>query len=129
MNDPEKPYDLSYEVRPEYLYSYIKGDLSRSETKVDCWREIISRCRSGEHERLLAVLDGPGNSTSIEAFISSRAIVELGLTGIKIAFVDLDPANYENNQFGELVASNRGAFAKVFTNESDAHDWLVGSGK
>jgi len=51
------------------------------------------------------------------------------LTGIKIAFVDFDPASYENNQFGELVAGNRGAFAKVFTTESNAHDWLVGPGK
>jgi hypothetical protein len=128
MGDSADLYELSYEVRPEYLYAYIKGDLSGSETKVDCWREIIQRCRAGEHEKLLVVLDGPGNSTEIDAFESSREIVALGLSGIKIAYVDLDPANLENNQFGELVAYNRGAFAKVFTTEPEAHNWLIGPG-
>lgn len=125
MTEPARLYTISYETRPEYLYAYIKGDLSTSETKVECWREMIAHCRAGQHDQLLVVLDGPGNSTEIDAFTSSRAIVEIGLTGIKIAFADLDPANYQNNQFGELVAENRGAFAKVFTTENDAHNWLV----
>jgi len=70
-------------------------------------------------------MEGQGNVTEADAFESSRDIVALGLDGIKIAYVDLDPANHQNNQFGELVAENRGAFAKVFTNEKDAEEWLL----
>lgn len=129
MNQTERLYELSYENRPEYLYAYIKGDLSESKTKVECWDQIIRRCRADERERLLVVLDGPGNSTELDAFESSREIVDLGLQGLKIAYVDLDVANYESNQFGELVAGNRGAFAKVFTTEPEAHNWLTGPRK
>ena len=126
MDDPVKLYEISFEPRTEYLYAFVKGDLGASETKVRAWAEIIKRCREDERERLLVVQDSPGNATPADAFESSRDIVALGLSGIKIAFVDLDPANYENNQFGEMVAGNRGAFAKVFTTEAEAHNWLVG---
>ncbi len=126
MNDPKRPYDISYDIRPEYLRAFIMGDLSETVTKVKVWAEIIDRCRESGHARLMTVLDGPGNTSEIDAFDSSRQIVSLGLSGIKIAYVDLDPANHENNQFGELVAENRGAFAKVFTTEAEAHNWLIG---
>lgn len=127
MNSPRKLYSVSFELRPEYLFALIKGDLSRSATKIECWERIIGRCRERECERLLVVLDGPGNSTEMEAYESSRGIIELGLTGLKIAYVDLDPANHQNNKFGERVADNRGVFAKVFTTETEAHEWLIGS--
>lgn len=126
MDESAGLYTISYENRPEYLRAYIIGDLSRSRTTVECWNTIIKRCRADECERLLVVLDGPGMSNELDAFESAREIADLGLKGIKIAFVDLEPANYKNNQFGELVAGNRGAFAKVFTTEADAHKWLVG---
>lgn len=129
MKDPPKLYVVSFKERPEYLYAFIKGDLSLSPTKVECWDKIIRRCREKEYTRLLVVLDGPGNSTELDAYESSRGIIDLGLDGIKIAYVDLDAANYTNNQFGELVADNRGVFAKVFTTESDAHDWLTAQKK
>lgn len=125
MTTGNKLFKVSFEERPVYLYAYIEGDLSETETKVDCWDKIIKRCRALEHKRLLVVLDGPGNSSELEAYQSSRRIIDLGLIGLKIAYVDLNAANHSNNQFGELVASNRGAFAKVFTTEAEAEKWLV----
>ena len=69
--------------------------------------------------------DSPGNGTETNAFVSSQGIVGLGLDGIKIAFVDIDPSNHEVNKFGELVAANRGANARVFYDEDPALDWLL----
>lgn len=125
MAAPSKLYYLSFETRPEYLYAFAKGDIAAPDTRVELWTEIIARCRRDKYDKLLVVQDSPGNATSTDAFTSSAGIVSLGLEGIKIAYVDLDPANHQINQFGELVASNRGANAKVFTNEAEAIAWLI----
>ena len=127
MNDPHKLYELALEVRHGYLYAFVRGNLAAPDTRITCWAEIISRCREEKCDRLLVVQDSPGNSTPTDAFVSSRGITALGLGGIKIAFVDLDPANHENNKFGETVAANRGAVAKVFTSESEGLAWLLGA--
>jgi hypothetical protein len=125
MDTPENLYQISYESRPGYLYAYAKGDLSNPETRIACWSEIIERCRHENHDHLLVVQDSPPNRNSTEAFIAASGVVELGVQGIKIAFVEPDPAEFENNKFCEIVARNRGANAKLFLTEEPAHEWLV----
>jgi len=128
-NKTPQLFKISFEDRPEYLYALIKGDTSKSVTKIECWGEIITRCRKDGRHRLLVVLDGPGNATELDAYESTRGIIALGLQGLKIAYVDLNPENHKNNQFGELVAGNRGVFAKVFTTEPEAEQWLTKEGR
>jgi len=118
-------YTVTFENRPNYLYAFVKGDLARPDTRIECWTHIVKRCRDDGANHLLVVQDSPGNATPTDAFDSSAGIVALGLGGIKIAFVDLDPSHYENNKFGELVAENRGAWAKVFTTEPEGVTWLL----
>lgn len=117
-------YTLSFKSRDGYLYCFVKGHLTAPDTRIEAWREIIDRCREDDWENLLVVQDSPGNPTPADAFTSSAGITALGLSGIKIAFVDLDPMHHETNQLGEIVAKNRGAFAKVFTREDDALAFL-----
>lgn len=126
MSESEQPYDISFEIRPEYLYAFVTGDLSAGRIKVDCWRKIIGRCRDGNHDRVLVVLDGKGTASDAVAFEASRQIVEIGLAGIKIAYVDLDPKSFDKNQFCETVVGNRGGFAKVLKTEAEAAAWLIG---
>lgn len=118
-------YTACYQSRDGYFYVFLKGNLSSPDTRIGAWDELLKRCRESGQTKLLVVQDSPGNATPTDAFTSSTAIVSLGLDGLKIAFADLDPANLENNKFGELVASNRGAWARVFTTEQEAYDWLM----
>lgn len=129
MGDPHKLYELTLEPRDGYLRAFVRGNLAAPETRVEAWTEIIAHCRAGTWKKLLVVQISPGNSTPTDAFVSSRGIAAIGLDGIKIAFADLDPANFENNQFGETVAANRGVNARVFTNEDEALEWLIGASK
>ena len=126
MDTPENLYQISYELRPEYFYAYAKGNLSNPQTRIACWKEILQRCRREARDRLLVVQDSPPNKDAIEAFTGAAGVVELGVQGLKIAFVDPDPAEFENNKFCEVVARNRGANAKLFLTEEQAHAWLVG---
>ena len=118
-------YTINYRPGQEYLRADVCGNLAEPQTRIAAWTEIIDRCREDDVTHLLVVQDSPGNGTAINAFISSDGIVGLGLSGIKIAFVDLDPQNHEINKFGEMVALNRGANARVFFDEALAVDWLL----
>lgn len=118
-------YQITYQPGPEFLRADVTGDLAEPQTRIDAWSEIIHRCRLEGVTHLLVVQDSPGNGTPTNAFISSQGIVGLGLAGIKIAYVDIDPANHEVNKFGEMVAANRGADAAVFFEEAPAVQWLL----
>lgn len=125
MEYGEQWYELTFEPAEDHLRVFVKGVLTAPQTRIDAWTEIIERCREDGCDRLLVVQDSPGNPSEADAFESSRGITAIGLRGIKIAFVDIDPAHHETNKLGEMVATNRGAFAKVFTREPEALDWLL----
>jgi hypothetical protein len=118
-------YKIDYQPATEFLRADVSGDLANPQTRIDAWREIVTRCREDGVTHLLVVQDSPGNGNETNAFISSQGIVAIGLEGIRIAYVDIDPANHEVNKFGELVAANRGAEARVFYEEAPALEWLL----
>lgn len=120
----DQMYTIKYQSAEEYLRAHISGDLSDPETRIAAWREVIDRCRREEFELLLVIQESTGTKTEVEAFTSAKGIVELGLDAIKIAFVDFDPENHDINKFCELVAVNRGADAKAFSDETEALKWL-----
>ena len=49
----------------------------------------------------------------------------MGFGGIRIAFYDRKIEHHELNEFGALVASNRGIDAKVFNDLKLAKEWVV----
>ncbi len=118
-------YVINFRPEQKFLRVDLSGDLAEPQTRIEAWDKIVRRCREEGSTHLLVVQDSPGNGTETNAFISSQGIVDLGLAGIKIAFVDIDPSNHEVNKFGELVAANRGANARVFYEESAAIAWLL----
>ena len=118
-------YEIEYTPGPGFMRADVVGDLAAPDTRVEAWARMIRHCRAKAVTRLLVVQDSPGNGNVANAYLSSEGIARLGLEGIRIAFVDLDPANLEVNQFGELVAANRGADAKVFSEEGSALEWLL----
>lgn len=117
-------YKLTFETNNKYLNVFATGDLSNPTVRIGAWKKITAECRDLGQNTLLVIQDAVGNKTATDAYVSSQGIVELGLQGLQIAFVDLNRVYFENNQLGELMANNRGAFAKVFTTEADALDWL-----
>jgi hypothetical protein len=45
---------------------------------------------------------------------AASKIPQLGFYGIRIAFVDRYIEQQDSNEFGELVANNRGMYGKIF---------------
>ena len=117
-------YEISFESRDKYLYASAKGELSATENRVQCWSEILERCRAEDYDQLLVCQESPLNTSLVERFEAASQIVALGVHGIKIAYVDADPEGFEHNEFCALVARNRGANIEMFHTVEEAHDWL-----
>ena len=126
VSDGGKEYTITFELRPEYLYAYVKGDADSYDISHAYWSEIAVECAKHQVKKLLVDEDlaKPMNSVS-EVFQGAAERAFMGLSGLKIAFVDRHPDHQEQNLFGELVATNRGLFCKVFENLQDAERWLT----
>ena len=60
-----------------------------------------------------------------EAFQLAAELPLMGFYGVCVAFCNRYAEHHELNEFGELVATNRGFFAKVFNDYNEAENWLL----
>jgi hypothetical protein len=119
------PYELTFDKRLHYLYAEIHALETNVTTALEYWQTIITKCREFESNRLLVRQDIPGGLSTGEMFALASEVSAMDAPGIKIAFVDPDLENFEGHRFAELVAGNRGLWAKVFTTVPEAESWLV----
>jgi hypothetical protein len=126
ISDDGKEYTITFELRPQYLYAYVKGDKDSYDISRAYWSEISAECSEQKARKLLVEEDlaEPVNSMS-EVFQGAAERTFMGLSGLKIAFVDRHPDHNDQNLFGELVATNRGLFCKVFSNLQEGETWLI----
>jgi hypothetical protein len=126
ISDREKPYSITFELRPEFLYAYVKGSADSYEVSNGYWTEISRECSKLNVNKLLVDedLEQPMASMS-EVFHSASERPSMGLISVKIAFVDRHLNHHEVNQFGELVTTNRGLHCKVFYDLAEGESWLV----
>lgn len=125
MEETPKLYHLTYEERTGYLYAHVVSEVSGANVLVRWFSEIIPKCReTGVHKVLVQVETAEKLSTS-DAFDAATGVIALDVTGIKIAYVDPNPEHLDTNQFGELVAVNRGVQGKVFLTVPEAEAWLL----
>lgn len=118
-------YSLKYEQRPDYLYVLVEGDHDSYEISKQYWMEVLARTRATQNTKLLIEEDIPEAVSMFEMFQLASDLIESGLNGLKIAFVDRYLDHDDLNKFGELVAINRGANARAFDVFSEAEEWLI----
>lgn len=123
--NPNKLYTLTFEERDNYLYAKVEGDIDNYEVSSGYWREIAEKCKDLSTKRVLIVEDLPGDSSMAEVYLVAAELPNMGFHGIKVAFVDGHLDQQEVNQFGELVAINRGLYGKIFCDVSEAENWLL----
>ena len=121
-----KPYDITFEQRDGYLYALVEGPTDSYEISNAYWQEVSEECERRKTRKLLLDerLDSPMQSMT-EVFQGASERSYMGLSGIKIAFVDTKSDHHELNLFGELVATNRGLFCKVFNDLDAGERWLL----
>ena len=120
----DKPYDLTFEEKEGYLYAHIQGDIDTVEISAQYWKEVAEKCAAESTKRVMIHEDLPSGATMGDVYQIASELPNLGFFGIKIAFVDTHIDQQTLNEFGELVAVNRGIFGKIFNDVSEAEKWL-----
>ena len=121
-----KLYSIVIETRPQYLYAYVRGDKDSFEITTQYWSELADICAENATKCLLVDEDLKEQVGSMsEIYQTAGEVSSMGLNGVKIAFFDRHSDQHDLNLFGELVATNRGLFCKVFNDFDEAERWLL----
>jgi hypothetical protein len=123
--DYSKPYQLTFEYRPNYLYAFVTGEKDSYEISKQYWQEIAAECQKSGIKKVLIEEDIKENVSMPDMYQFASEIPQLGVFGIRVAFVDRQQDQHQLNQFGETVATNRGLFSRVFNNAAAAEQWLL----
>lgn len=123
--EDSKLYNLEFEERTDYLYAYVSGDKDSVEICTQYWREIADECRRTKCRKVLIVEDIKESVSTTEMYQIASEIPDMDFSGIKIAFVDQYIEQHAVNEFGGLVATNRGLNVKLFNTAEEAEKWLL----
>lgn len=122
---PAKPYVIEFEHREGYLYARPQAEEDSLDISVGYWTDIAVYCVENGFSKLLVERDiGTHNSLGDTYEVVSK-VHEVGLTDVKIAFVERRPEHLEPDLFGETIALNRGIYCKVLKNIKEAEEWLL----
>lgn len=126
MNEEDsKFYKLEFDERTDYLYAYVSGDKDSVEICTQYWHEIADKCRRTKCRKVLIVEDIKESVSTTEMYQIASEIPDMDFSGIKIAFVDQYIEQHAVNEFGGLVATNRGLNVKLFNTAEEAEKWLL----
>ena len=125
MDTLEKPYELSFEVRPEYLFAHVKAATATPEIILAYVREVIERARESGLHRILVEREIPVTLSVGDSFFTGTKLAESAFGRTKMALVDVHSQNTDSLRFGLLTISNRGGNVQFFTNIPDAESWLL----
>jgi len=124
--DSYRPYRLTFEELEDHLYALVEGEHDSYEISRAFWQEIADRASSIGASRVLIEESIKGQSVSFaDVFKLASEIPSMGFGRARIAFVDRYLDHSEINEFGELVAVNRGLNAGVFNDIETARQWLL----
>ncbi len=131
-------YELHLENRLNYLYASVKTS-ENLECIKSYWKNLSSECRNRNSDKILievkcneSVSDEfsakecrPNPITVSKMYELGEYIAQLDFFGVKIAFVAKYNGKQELDNFGELVATNRGLNGKLFYDTKAAESWLI----
>lgn len=120
-----KPYQITFEQRPEYLYVYVTGDADSYEISRSYWLEVSAMRAETGYKKILIEEDIPEAISISDMYRLASELPQMGLFGVRLAFVDRYAEQNELNEFGELVAVNRGIMGKIFNDLTAAEEWLL----
>src|SRR5687767_8660399 len=116
-----KQYRIRFEQRPEYLYVWVEGEHDSYTISMSYWQEVARECKSRGSRRVLIDENILENVSLGEAYQVASEIPSL-FTGIAIAFYDRRAEQAHVNEFGELVAQNRGVIGRFFADIDEAEE-------
>ena len=126
MNTSEKPYDLTVEQRPEYLYARIQTDAITMQTEIEYLEDLVKHCDAVQCKRIMLRRDIPVMLSTTDLYFATTRFAEI-IPGLRVAIVNPHAGNDPGAKFAEVVGRNRGALLRLFKDEDEAERWLLES--
>jgi hypothetical protein len=116
-------YSLEFRDRESYLYVYLSGKDSFA-ASLSYWNEIADQVTKSGKQKLLVHENLVGEVSQAEIYDLIADLSKSALMNTRIAFYDENHADESVNQFGRMVAQNRGANIQVFQSLAAAERWI-----
>lgn len=123
--DSTRPYRLTFNELIGYLHAFVEGDEDSYEISRAFWQEIADHASQIGASRVLIEENIEMSVSFADVFKVASEIPLMGFGNTRIAFVDRYLDHNEINEFGELVAQNRGMNGGIFNDVEAAKAWLL----
>ncbi len=117
-------FRMQVSVHGSYLRAYVFDGLDSLQVSIAMWRLAAEHCRLHGVRQLLLVEDLTDTVEMAEIGDVVAAMLELGLADYRIAFVELQD-DVQGSEHGEILALEQGMAIMVFSQESEARQWLL----
>jgi hypothetical protein len=124
MTETAKPYNLTFDERPAYLYAHLTGDTISVEIIRDYIAEVVAKSNATGKRRIMLYRDIPAVLPESQTFFTVRDSLE-ALRGKKLALVNPHAGIQKELAFAVTVGLNRGGNYADFTNIDAAERWLL----
>ena len=125
------PYETTIKSFEDYVRAEVAGDRIPGNEVNDAilaGRKMSAACRDYGASKLLVIFKLTGRLRPTEAYEIFSNPEDFGWSrDVKVALVDENPVSQEDSTFSETVAVNRAYDMRVFDNEIEAKDWLLGT--
>ncbi len=122
-------YWLTFEDRPGYLLATVQGIHDSLEVSIAFWQEILTEAHQRNPVRLLVEESFTNNVSTTEqeqvAQFLGESFASLNLQQMRVAFCDTRPEQHDQNLDGATSAALDGVCCKVFTDFTEAEQWLL----
>ena len=125
QSSDSEPYRITFEERPEYLYVYVTGNADSYEISRSYWLEISAMSEKTGYKKVLIEEDIPEALSMSDMYRLASELPQMGFSSVRVAFFDRYAEQNELNEFGELIAVNRGITGKIFNDLQTAEKWLL----
>ena len=124
MSVTARPYELTFEHRPHYLFVRVTAPDIDREIAIDYLTEVARRFAAAGTGRLMLVRDIPVMLRDSDLFFTAKDFLRM-IGHTTVAFVNPHAEIADGMQFAVMIGNNRGAKYNVFANEIDAEAWLL----
>lgn len=122
----EKPYELKFEERDDYLYASVtSADEGCRDATGDYIGEIGEACRKKGYVRLLIEKVVPNTLWLWDSIFVLNHFPQIGLSDIKVALVDESASIFDPKGFGVFVGCDPPLDMHVVSNRAAGESWLL----
>ncbi|MEO7538406.1 MAG: hypothetical protein ABIV21_00120 [Pyrinomonadaceae bacterium] len=120
-----KPYELTVEKRPHYLYARVDSDRPQPEIAVKYLREITEKCRLSRCNKVIIENEIPQVFDVSTILFVATQFPRFGAQLTKVAVVDKRIDQYNRSEFLVMVGRKPGLDVHVFYSVKEAEQWVL----